>query len=95
MGCRKIAEYFSVGKKVVLNILKDDKKLRKDFSKVTLKSVVMESTTISMKFCTIGMKSARVQTYILMGPFFNKKLWRTKEDWTKKNLQVLQLRMDG
>ena len=54
----------------------------------------MESTTLSMKFCTIGMESARVQTYILTGPFFKKKLWRSKEDWTKKNLLVLQLQMD-
>ena len=31
MGCRKIAEHFSVGKTAVSNILKDGKNLRKDF----------------------------------------------------------------
>ena len=31
MGCWKIAEHFSVGKKAVSNILKDGKNLRKDF----------------------------------------------------------------
>ena len=31
MGCRKIAEPFSVGKTAVSNILKEDKSLRKDF----------------------------------------------------------------
>ena len=97
MGCRKITEHFSVGKKAVLNILKDGKKLRKDFEffEGNFKNVVMESTMLSMKFRTIGMENARVQTCILTGPFFNKKLWKTKEDWTKKNLLVLQLRMDG
>ena len=66
IGYRKIAEHFSVGKTAVLNILKDSKNLRNDFEfkykKVTIKSVVMESTTLSMKFCAIGMESALVQT---------------------------------
>ena len=31
MGCRKIAEHFSVGKTAISNILKDGKNLRKDF----------------------------------------------------------------
>ena len=48
----------------------------------------MERTTLSIKFCTIGMESARVQMYILTGPFFKKKLQRSKEDWTKENLLV-------
>ena len=82
MGCQKVTKHFSVGKTAVLYILKDGKNLRKDFEffKGNYKSVVMESITLSMKFCTIGMESAQVQTYVLTCPFFKKKLWRSKED---------------
>ena len=96
MGCPKIAEHFSVGKQLFRTFWEKVRTYERtsSFSKVTIKSVVMESTTLSMKICTIGMEIARVQTYILMGPLFKKKLlWRSKEGWTKKNLLVLQLFM--
>ena len=93
MGCWKIAEHFSVGKTAVSNILKDRKNLQKDFKffKGNYKKHRHGKYMLSMKFCTIGMESARVQTYILTGPYFKKKLWRSKEDWTNKSLLGLQL----
>ena len=97
MGCWKIAEHFSVGKTAISNILKDGKNLRKDieFFKGNYKKrrhgkyhVINEILYNWYVKCT----SANVYPD---GPFFKKKLWRSKEDWTKKNLLVLQLRMDG
>ena len=44
----------------------------------------MESTTLSMKFCTIGMESVRVQTYILTGPFFKKEAIEIKSRLDKE-----------
>ena len=99
MGCQKIAEHFSLGKTTASNILKDGKNLRTDFEffKGNYKKrhhgkyhVINE-----ILYNWHGKFTSGVQTYILTGPFFKKKLWRSKEDWTKKNLLVLQLRMDG
>ena len=74
MGCWKIAEPFQLEKQLFRTFWKMlrtyDRTL--SFSKVPIKSVVMESTMLSMKFCTIGMESARVQKYILTCSFFKK-----------------------
>ena len=38
-----------------------------------------------MKFCANGTENAQVQTFILTGPFFKKKVWRLQNDWKKKS----------
>ena len=97
MDCRKIAEYFSFGKTAASNILKDGRNLRKDFEffkgnyqkrRHVKYHVVNEILYNWYGKCT----SANIYRE---KPFFKKKLWRSKEDWTKKNPLVLQLRMEG
>ena len=97
MDCRKIAEYFSFGKIAASNILKDGRNLRKDFEffkgnyqkrRHVKYHVVNEILYNWYGKCT----SANIYRE---KPFFKKKLWRSKEDWTKKNPLVLQLRMEG
>ena len=97
MGCRNIAEHFSVGKTAVSNILKDGKNLRKDFEffKGNYKKRPHGKYHVINEILYIWYGSERVRMYILTDPFFKKKLWRSKQDWKKKNLLVLQLRMDG
>ena len=91
MGCWKIAEPFSVGKTAVSNILKDAKNLRQDFEffKGTYKKrrhgkhhVINEILYNWYGKCT----NAKVYPDMLL---LQEELWRSKEDWTKKNLLVL------
>ena len=44
-----------------------------------------------MKFCTNDAENWQVQTYILTGPFFKKKVWKFQNDWKKKSELILQL----